>query len=218
MQNNLENVKPLFKKRFPSLHAAVSGDTLMRESTVAEVDKGTVILNKNQIIRHIPLLLEGTIKVLRIDDEGNELYLYHIHPGESCAVTLKAFLAREKSLIKAIAVEKSQLMLVPDVIVRNIYRNDSVFLNFILNTYQNRFEELIMLIDQVAFHRVDERLLTLLRERSEALQRKVLQMTHQQLADELNTSREVVSRLLKQMEKRGILALGRNKIEIKSPL
>ncbi|MDX1585093.1 MAG: Crp/Fnr family transcriptional regulator [Balneolaceae bacterium] len=218
MPNHTENIQTVFKQRFPSLHAAGSGDILLKESTVTEVEKGAVILNKNQVIRHIPLLLEGTIKVLRIDDKGNELYLYHIHPGESCAVTLKAFLARETSLIKAIAVEKSRLMLVPDAIVRKIYRTDSAFLNFILNTYQNRFEELIMLIDQVAFHRVDERLLTLLRERSEALEQKVLQMTHQQLADELNTSREVVSRLLKQMEKRGMVSLGRNKIEIKRAL
>lgn len=218
MYTDIETIKPVFKKRFPSLYSAASGDKLLKESTFTKVEQGAVILNKNQIIRQIPLLLEGTIKVLRVDGAGNELYLYHIHPGESCAVTLKAFLAKEKSLIKAVAVEKCSLMLVPDVLVRKIYRSDSVFLNFILSTYQNRFEELILLIDQVAFHRIDERLLNLLKERSEALDRKKLEMTHQQLADELSTSREVVSRLLKQMEKRGLLILGRNKIEIKKPL
>jgi CRP/FNR family transcriptional regulator len=218
MQSNQEKNKQLFRQQFPSLYSANSSDLLLENSTIKSVDKDAVILKLNQVIRYVPMLLEGTVKVLRIDKDGNELFLYHILPGESCAVTLKAFIAREKSLIKAVAVEESKLMLVPDNLVRKIYQRDSVFLNFILDTYHRRFEELLLLIDQVAFQRVDKRLLQLLKERSEALERNILEITHQQLADELNTSREVVSRLLKQMENKDLLALGRNKIEIISPL
>lgn len=218
MQSKQEKNKQLFRQQFPSLYSANSSDLLLENSTIKSVDKDAVILKLNQVIRYVPMLLEGTVKVLRIDKDGNELFLYHILPGESCAVTLKAFIAREKSLIKAVAVEESKLMLVPDNLVRKIYQRDSVFLNFILDTYHRRFEELLLLIDQVAFQRVDKRLLQLLKERSEALERNILEITHQQLADELNTSREVVSRLLKQMENKDLLALGRNKIEIISPL
>lgn len=218
MLSNPDNIRQIFRQQFPSLYSANSSDLLLENSTVEKVDKDTVILKVDQVIRYVPMLLEGTVKVLRIDRDGNELFLYHILPGESCAVTLKAFLAKQKSLIKAVAVEESKLMLVPDHLVRRIYQSDSVFLNFILDTYHGRFEELLLLIDQIAFQRIDKRLLQLLKERSEALDRNVLQITHQQLADELNSSREVVSRLLKQMENKGLLALGRNQIKIISPL
>ena len=151
---------------------------------------------------------------MREDSEGHELYLYHIQRGESCAMTLNSTLSREYSRVKAVTLEKTKLLAVPVQKIRDWYESDPVFRTFVLKTYQQRFDELLDTLDQVAFEQIDRRLIRLLKERSEVMERKILKITHQELADELNSSREVISRLLKQMEKKGMVELGRNRIKI----
>ncbi|MDX1637714.1 MAG: Crp/Fnr family transcriptional regulator [Balneolaceae bacterium] len=184
------------------------------ESQVTELPEQTELLNFGSPINVVPFVLDGAIKVMRDDREGHGLYLYHIQPGESCAMTLSSTLSRERSQIKAVTLEKTTLLAVPVSQIHRWYEQDPVFRDFVLSTFKQRFEELLSTLDQVAFQQIDKRLNQLLRDRSQALERNILHVTHQELADELNSSREVISRLLKQMEKNGMVELGRNRIKI----
>ncbi len=207
MQNEFLNV-------FPRFTDSNEVEKYIEQSNVLEISKNSELLNFGSIIRVVPFVLDGAVKVMRDDREGHELYLYHIHPGESCAMTLNSTLSREKSQVKAITLEKTKLLAVPVQVIHKWYQSDPVFRNFVLTTYQQRFQELLQTLDQVTFQHIDTRLNRLLRDRSQALDRKTLRITHQELADELNSSREVISRLLKQMESKGMVELGRNRIKI----
>ncbi|MDX1617402.1 MAG: Crp/Fnr family transcriptional regulator [Balneolaceae bacterium] len=186
----------------------------INEDRAVELSEGEELLNIGSPINVVPFVLSGTVRVMREDSEGHELYLYHIQRGESCAMTLNSTLSREYSRVKAVTLEKTKLLAVPVQKIRDWYESDPVFRTFVLKTYQQRFDELLDTLDQVAFEQIDRRLIRLLKERSEVMERKILKITHQELADELNSSREVISRLLKQMEKKGMVELGRNRIKI----
>ncbi|OYD42896.1 Crp/Fnr family transcriptional regulator [Sphingobacterium cellulitidis] len=181
-----------------------------------EFKAGDMIVEPNKYIKVIPLLLRGSIKVIRETSEGNELILYYIKSGQSCAVSLSTSLMNKLSNIKAIAEEKVELIAIPAPISVKWYENYPSWRMFVLRTMDNRYEEIISALDSVAFKKVDERLVEYLKAKSEAVQSDTLNITHQEIANELSTSREVISRLLKQLEQKGILKLFRNKVEILS--
>lgn len=181
-----------------------------------EFKAGDMIVEPNKYIKVIPLLLRGSIKVIRETSEGNELILYYIKSGQSCAVSLSTSLMNKLSNIKAIAEEKVELIAIPASISVKWYENYPSWRMFVLRTMDNRYEEIISALDSVAFKKVDERLVEYLKAKSEAVQSDTLNITHQEIANELSTSREVISRLLKQLEQKGILKLFRNKVEILS--
>lgn len=207
MQNNFLEIFSEFNK---SQHLQEYID----QSQVKELPGQAELLHVGSSITVVPFVLDGAIKVLRDDRQGHELYLYHIRPGESCAMTLNSTLSRERSQVKAVTLEKTRLLAVPVKVIKDWYASDPVFRDFVLSTFQQRFEELLTTLDQVAFRQIDTRLAHLLKDRSEALERRILHVTHQELAEELNSSREVVSRLLKQMEQKGLVELGRNRIKL----
>ncbi len=181
-----------------------------------EFKAGDMIVEPNKYIKVIPLLLRGSIKVIRETSEGNELILYYIKSGQSCAVSLSTSLMNKLSNIKAIAEEKVELIAIPASISVKWYESYPSWRMFVLRTMDNRYEEIISALDSVAFKKVDERLVEYLKAKSEAVQSDTLNITHQEIANELSTSREVISRLLKQLEQKGILKLFRNKVEILS--
>ncbi|WP_392469322.1 Crp/Fnr family transcriptional regulator [Sphingobacterium cellulitidis] len=181
-----------------------------------EFKAGDMIVEPNKYIKVIPLLLRGSIKVIRETSEGNELILYYIKSGQSCAVSLSTSLMNKLSNIKAIAEEKVELIAIPASISVKWYENYPSWRMFVLRTMDNRYEEIISALDSVAFKKVDERLVEYLKAKSEAVQSDTLNITHQEIANELSTSREVISRLLKQLEQKGILKLFKNKVEILS--
>ncbi|GGE28404.1 MULTISPECIES: Crp/Fnr family transcriptional regulator [Sphingobacterium] len=200
-------------------------DFLLEQELKAELEQvgsklefkaGDMIVEPNKYIKVIPLLLRGSIKVIRETSEGNELILYYIKSGQSCAVSLSTSLMNKLSNIKAIAEEKVELIAVPASISVKWYENYPSWRMFVLRTMDNRYEEIISALDSVAFKKVDERLVEYLKAKSEAVQSDTLNITHQEIANELSTSREVISRLLKQLEQKGILKLFRNKVEILS--
>ncbi|MFH5885927.1 Crp/Fnr family transcriptional regulator [Halalkalibaculum sp. DA3122] len=199
---------------FPDLSNSTAFRQYAHKHEPKELPEQTTLLNLGSPIQVVPFVLDGAIKVMRDDREGHELYLYHIQPGESCAMTLTSTLSRERSQVKAVTLETTTLLAVPVDTINDWYRSDPVFRNFVLSTFQQRFEELLDILDQVAFQQIDQRLARFLQDRSSALERNILHITHQELAYELNSSREVISRLLKQMEKKGMVELGRNRIKI----
>jgi CRP/FNR family transcriptional regulator len=159
-------------------------------------------------------VLSGSIKILRPDDEGREALLYYLGGMDSCAMSLSCCLDRKQSEILAITEEKTTLITIPVEKVEEWMCKYSTWKQFVFLTYQRRFEDLLNAIDEIAFHKLDERLLNLLQRKSKQSKSSTINITHEVLAGELATSREVVSRLLKQLEKIGKVKLSRNKIEL----
>jgi CRP/FNR family transcriptional regulator len=175
---------------------------------------GQTILSENVTVQSIPILTKGSVKVLQSDDTYKEMVLYYLRPGETCIMSFLAGLYHDTSKVKAVAEEQSEVVFIPVDKIRELIKEHPEWLNYIFQIYHKRFEELLEVVDAVAFKNMDERLLSFLKKRSEVVGNPTLTMTHEQLAQELGTAREVISRLLKKMESEGIVELGRNRITL----
>ena len=177
-------------------------------------EAGDTIVNMDSYIKHIPVVISGSMKVIRTEVDGREILLYYLTPGESCIVSILAGMKNETSKIKAIVEEDAEIMLIPADKAKEWVRKYPEWTDFIFNLYQKRFEELLEVVNSVAFQKIDTRLLHLIKQKTQLYQSKEISVTHQQLADELGITREATSRVLKQMEKENLLILSRNKIEL----
>lgn len=176
--------------------------------------EGSVIIQEHNYINSIPIVLSGSIRVMRVDDEGRELLLYYIKVGESCIMSFLSGLHQDTSKIKAIAEEDTELLFVPIEKVSLLIKEFPEWLDYIFKLYHKRFEELLEVVNAVAFKKLDQRLLDFIKNKSSLGNTKEIHITHEQIANELGTARVVVSRLLKQLEEEGIIQLGRNKITL----
>ena len=173
-----------------------------------------VIVNEKAYIKAIPIVLEGSIRVMRTDDDGHEILLYYIKPGESCIMSFLGGMHHDTSKIRAIAEEETEILFIPTDKVSLLIREYPQWLDYIFRLYHKRFEELLEVVNAIAFKKLDERLLDFIRKKCAISGSKTLVVTHEQLANELGTARVVVSRLLKQLEDEGVVQLGRNKISL----
>lgn len=187
---------------------------LKQYSTEKMYREGEVILDENSSIRAIPIVTKGTLKVMRTEEDGREILLYYIKAGESCIMSFLGGMHDEKSKVKAEVEEDAEILFLPMEKVSLFIKEYPEWLDYIFRLYHKRFEELLEIINAIAFKKMDERLLNLLHKKEELSGSKILSITHEQLADELGTARVVVSRLLKQLEENGNLKLGRNKITL----
>jgi CRP/FNR family transcriptional regulator, anaerobic regulatory protein len=194
------------------LFKSVLKDEVKKSGVVKTYAAGDMILNEESFIRSIPIVLKGSLKVLRTDPDGREILLYYIKPGESCIMSFLGGLHHEVSKVKAIAEEDTEILMIPVEKAGEWLKEHPEWTDFMFKLYHRRFEELLELVNLVAFQKLDQRLERLILQKSNLYQNKELNITHQQLADELGTTREVVSRILKQMETQGWIKLGRNKI------
>ncbi len=176
--------------------------------------EGDVILNENAYIKAIPLVTSGNIRVMRTDEDGREILLYYIKAGESCIMSFLGGLHHDTSKVKAIAEEETEILFIPIDKVSELIKEFPEWLDYIFRLYHKRFEELLEVVNAVAFKKMDERLLNFIKKKCELTKSHTLYVTHEQLANELGTARVVVSRLLKQMEDENIVKLGRNKISL----
>ncbi|ADQ16682.1 transcriptional regulator, Crp/Fnr family [Leadbetterella byssophila DSM 17132] len=175
---------------------------------------GSVILNENASIRSIPIVTKGTLKVIRTEEDGREILLYYIRSGESCVMSFLGGMHNETSKVKAEVEEEAEILFLPIDKVNLFIKEHPEWLDYIFRLYHKRFEELLEMVNAVTFKKVDERLLGLLQKKQEVMGSNTLNITHEQLANELGTARVVVSRLLKQLEELGRVRLGRNKITL----
>lgn len=189
-------------------------EKLYSNSSVKNFKQGDVILNESSIIRSIPIVITGSIKVLRTDDDGREILLYYIKEGESCIMSFLGGMHQDVSKVKAEVEEDAEVLFLPVDKLTLFIKEFPQWLDYIFKLYHKRFEELLEVINEVTFKKVDERLLSLLHKKVELTNSKTLIVSHEQLANELATARVVVSRLLKKLEEDEILKLGRNKIVI----
>jgi CRP/FNR family transcriptional regulator len=203
--------KQLLQKLFPELEDELY-DELLLHGTVKEIKAGETLLQVGQTIRATLLILEGFIKLYREDDEGNEFFIYNLHAGQACSLSLVCAMKHQTSEVLAKTLTDAVVLSIPlDYMDKwmNKYRS---WYQFVITSYRNRFEELLKTIDAIAFSNMDERLEFYLK-RQVAHFGNNLKLTHQEIANDLNSSREVISRLLKKMEAKHFLALHRNSIE-----
>jgi len=191
-------------------------DEIEKNATIKTFKSGEIIMRTGQYIKSTMLLIEGSIKIFRENEDGDEFLMYFIQPGEACAISLVCASKMEASQIMAKSMEETTVILVPIQLMDEWMSKYKSWYYFVLETYRNRFEELLLLIDNVAFRNMDERLQFYLNRHASVNQSNIVNLSHQQIADELNSSREVISRLLKKMEQRKMLMLHRNYIELKS--
>lgn len=203
LQDNYGN---LFEKELLEEIAAVG--------VYKEIAEGDELIDYGQYIKSMPLLLNGVIKILRQDSDGDELLLYYLERGETCAMTLSCCLGQTKSQIKAISETKSQVVLIPVQKMEEWTSKYRSWRNFVFESYHSRLIEMLEAIDSIAFMKMDERLLKYLQDKVKLTGNTILSNTHQDIAYDLHTSRVVVSRLLKKLENIGKIKLYRNQIEM----
>ena len=177
------------------------------------IPRGSVLIKPGDEIVFIPIVMKGSIRIIRQDSDGQEVFLYHLYPGQTCAMSLTCCQSGKSSMIKAIAEDDAEILQIPIKLTEDWYKY-SEWKAYISNNYNNRFAELMQVIDLIAFSNMDKQLLHYLEERSKALNTRVLEITHQEIADELHAHREAISRLLRNMEQKKMVRLGRNNIEV----
>ncbi len=189
-------------------------EEINRTGQVVNFKQGDVIVQTGKYIKSVPILIKGTVKVFREDENGNNILLYYIKAGQSCAVSLSTCLTDKISTIKAVAEEETEMMVVSAHNAKKWFNEFQSWRLFVLNTMESRFDELLNTVDKIAFLKTEDRLILFLDSKSKALNTQTINITHEEIATELSTSREVISRLLKRLEKAGKLKLSRNKIEL----
>lgn len=175
-----------------------------------ELPAGTPVFAEHQPCQGFPLLLAGSIKVVKQSASGRELMLYRVAPGGSCIITSSCLLGRSDYNARGIAETPLRLLLVPAPAFAQLMLDHAPFRDFVFHLFAERIAELMQLVEEVAFTRLDQRLARLI----VAQDRAVLNVTHQQLADELGSVREIVSRLLKGFAEQGLVALGREQLTV----
>lgn len=181
---------------------------------LVEVPAGETIMDIGGYVRQMPLLVSGAIKVMREDEEGDELLLYYLERGETCSVTMACCLGQSKSEIRAITETDTSIIMIPVRKIEEWMAKYKGWRSYIFESYHNRLNELMQTVDSIAFKNLDQRLMEYLKKKSEFTQDQIIQSTHQEIAFDLHTSRVVISRLLKRLEKLKKLKLHRNSIEI----
>lgn len=189
-------------------------EELSKAGQYKRVAAGDYLIRPGEYIRSVPILLRGSVKIMRPDREGREALLYYLGDLDTCALSLTCCLSSRQSEITAVVEEETEMIAIPVEKVDEWMNRFSTWKQFVFQTYQQRFDSLLLIIDEVIFHKLDERLLAYLQKKVQSCQCRTLAITHEEIAQDLATSREVVSRLLKQLEKTGRIKLSRNKIDM----
>ncbi len=203
------------KSALPNFTDTKLVQAILDKGQLMRLEPGKVLMEPGQFVKQVPIVLEGSIKILRMDEEGKELFLYYLDAGETCALSLTCCTAAKPSEIKAVVEEEVLMIGIPIAVHEQFTDEFKQWKDFVSNTYQSRFQELLIALDAVAFKRMDERLMRYIVTKMKQQKTNELHTTHQEIANELGTSREVISRLLKQLEKKKWIELGRNVIYIR---
>ncbi|MEK9750373.1 MAG: Crp/Fnr family transcriptional regulator [Flavobacteriaceae bacterium] len=205
-------------KELTATYGEIFESALLQEinqfGTFREIEAGSEIIRSGEYIKSIPLLLTGAIKVLREYDNGEELLLYYVEEGNTCSMSMSCCVEQRKSHIRAVAELDTLLIMIPVQKMEEWLGRYQSWRTFVFSNYQNRIEEVLESLEKVAFERLDERLEDYLKEKSRINSENSVYQTHKEIAEELHSSRVVISRLLKKLEQVGSIKLHRNHIEI----
>lgn len=211
MQHNL---LPVIRDKFGYLFEEALLEAIATQAQLKSAGSGTVLIEIGQTFPGIPLLLEGSLKVFREDALGNELLLYYIESGDTCAMSLTFDPKQLKSTIRAVVEEDATFVIIPVTVLDHWMAEYASWRSFVISSFNMRLTELLDTVDSLAFRKLDERLIHYLSDKVKITGSSQLQLTHNAIAEELNSSRVVISRLLKQLESQKRLILHRNMIEI----
>lgn len=203
---NLEKLETIFEPRLIT--------EIQQFGIVQSFKEGDLIMDYGKYVRMMPIILEGTIKVYRLDEKHNEILLYYLSSNESCSMAYSCCLEAKKSEVKAIAEDNVELIAIPHLKLDEWLCKYPSWKNYIMRSFNERFIELLKSIESIAFHKLDERLIAYLKEKQRLTGSSVIKASHNMIADELATSRVVISRLLKQLENSKQVILYRNEIKL----
>lgn len=189
-------------------------ESICEIASILSFQKNDIIIDVGQKLEYIPLLLNGNIKILREDKNGEELLIYVLEYGDTCAMSLTCCMSKSASKIRAVADDNVEVIMIPIENMQLWFHTNESWRNFILESYQTRFDEMLETIDTIAFMKMDERLYKYLTDKVKLTSSTLLDISHQDIAEDLHTSRVVISRLLKQLENEQKIVLGRHKIEV----
>ena len=204
-----------WKESFPQFETELV-ETIDKNSVERIFHPGEVIMRTGQFIKSTVLILKGRIKIYRESEDGGEFLMYYLGPGEACAVSMICAIQATASEIMAKAIEETEVLMIPIQLMDELMNKYKSWYQFVIQTYRSRFDELLAVVDNVAFKNMDERLEFYLKRYLNETGNKTLEISHQDIAYDLNSSREVISRLLKKMEQIGKVKLHRNAVEIVS--
>ena len=202
-----------WKQLFPQFEPELV-DLIEKNAVERSFRAGDVIMRTGQYIKSTTLVLEGQIKIYRENQDGGEFLMYYLGPGQACAVSMICAIQSQTSEIMARAEEDTEVLMIPIQLMDDMMNKYKTWYQFVIQTYRSRFDELLSVVDNIAFRNMDERLEFYLKRHSDKSGKKEIELSHQQIADDLNSSREVISRLLKKMEQRNLVKLHRNLIEL----
>jgi CRP/FNR family transcriptional regulator len=181
-----------------------------------ELRDGDLLMDYGKPVRFMPIVIQGTIRVMRKDDQDREIILYYLGNSESCAMAYTCCMEAKKSEVKAIAESDAFILKIPHNKLDEWLMKFPTWKSYIFSSFTNRFNEMLKSLESIAFHKLDERLISYLREKSKIVGKSSLLISHHQIAEEMGTSRVVISRLLKQLENDKKLLLYRNEIKLLS--
>ena len=207
--SSIEKTKTLFSQFEPELTKKIQ-----QVGSIRKFKADDFLMKTGQSIRSAVLVLDGIIKVFREDEEGNEVFMYNLHPGEACAISMTCAARQLSSQIMAKALVDTEVIAIPIELMDEWAAKYKSWYQFVLETYRSRFEELLDTLDQIAFRNLDERLLWYLKQHQKSLKTNILKASFTDIAQELNSSREVISRLMKKLAEKGFVNINKNQIEI----
>lgn len=208
------DVSTLIEESFASVFEPELINEIVEVATLVEFDENDILIDFGQYMRAMPLLMKGAIKIMREDFDEGELLLYFLEKGDTCAMTMACCVGTKKSEVRAIAENSGVVAMIPVAKMEEWMGKYKSWRAFVFQSYNSRFNELLSAIDNIAFKHMDERVESYLNEKSKVNNSRILTQTHQEIAYELNSSRVVISRLLKAMENEGKIKLNRNNIEL----
>ena len=209
-----KDLLPLLKQEYGYLFEDELIRDISNNGQFYRISQGETIIEYGQNLRRIPLILNGAIKILRLDAMGDELLIYYLEKGETCTMTMTCCIGQKKSEIKAVAETEVEFISVPVEKMKDWTAKYESWMAFVFDSYNNRFDEMMQSIDSLAFGNMHDRLVKYLNDQVMIRKTTTLDHSHQDIAYDLHTSRVVISRLLKNLEREGIIKLGRNKISV----
>lgn len=208
------NVKESLLENYGYLFEEGLIEEMLTVGRIQELKHGETIIDYGQQVKNMPLLLDGAIKIMRQDSEGEELLLYFLESGDTCTMTMTCCMGNTRSEIRAVAENDSTLMLLPVEKMAEWMKKYPGWMSFVFESYNNRFKELLEAIDSLAFSNMHDRIHRYLKDKVLVAKSTELDVTHQEIANDLHSSRVVISRLLKGMELEGKIKISRNKLEV----
>lgn len=209
---DIECYSMLFEK-FQYLFEKELIEEICEFGAMQNIDAGITIIEIGDVIKHMPIVISGTLKIMTEDKEGRELLLYYLELGDTCAMTLNCCSRSSKSQIRAITEENVEMLMIPVAKMDDWMIKYKSWRNFVLESYQTRLNEMLEAVDNLAFNNMEERLFKYLKDKYMVSGDNLLKVTHFKIANDLNSSRVVISRLMKKLEEQGIVKQSRNLIE-----